>query len=221
MLQALLAGGAIVSSLFGMHQQKKQADAQNALARQQMEFAERDYSQQLQAQQEWREKYGAIEHNMLKYVQSLDADRIYGLQEGGLRRSFERARQNMDAHLAERGLDVTGGVGMQHFQQLADQEAQTEAKLKQISADYVMKQQQAALTGHPEPKPSTAGMQNALGTQMNVNATNFAQGAAAVNDLETAVGRALRMYKRKIDPVTIDEPQQITIQTTTANTGRG
>jgi len=181
--------GSLMLGLFGQSQADAQAEKQNDLLKKQQQMSEQEYYQNLQLRKEWGEKYGAIEHNMIAYVQSLDANTIYGLNEGGLRTSYETARKNIDSHLASRGFDVAGGVHAGMFTQLADMEAQAEVQLKQASEDKVQQARASLLQGNREPNnPSTANMQNGISNQLNVSNQQFAQQQQVTQDIAGSLG---------------------------------
>jgi len=173
MVEALMSFASVGASLFGNQSAQAQAKDQQKLQEKQANLAEEDYYRQIQQQQEWNEKYGAIEHNMLKYVQNLDSTKIASKNNDLVKRSFETARQNMDSHLAQRGFETAGGVSAEMFTQLADQEAQTYIAVQQKAEQDVLNTQQSVLNGNKQPQPSTAGMQNVIGNQMTTNQNNY------------------------------------------------
>ena len=219
-------GVSVFGSIFGNKKAEKQQKEQNALAKRQVELAESEYYQKLQARQEWSEKYGSIEHNMIQYVRGLSADKEYAKADGRIKQSFEQARKVADSHLAARGFDVAGGVHAEMFQEISDREAMMSAKYKQKAEEYVFNAQQSLLNNNRQPAvASTVGMQNA-----NINQQNaLTSGYKAVNDAYTdtgdALGRAINKYydrgktgtqiRKDLAFPTTNEPR-VTIESATA-----
>ena len=204
-------------SLFDVYNKNEQQKKQNELLERQQQLSEQEYFSHLQQQQDWSEKYGSIEHNMLHYVQGLNATTIYGIHEGGLKQSYETARKNVDSHLASRGFDVVGGVHAGMFTQLADMEAQATVELQQKSEQYVLQAQQGALQGNPQPNPaSTSGMQNSLSNQFNANASANAGMTKAYEDLAGTLGSGYQDFERaKKKRMKLEETRQESVNSNT------
>lgn len=189
-----LSAGALIfdigSSLFGAHKKNKAQAKQRKLQEQQQQLSEAEYYQRQQRIQDWNEKYGSIEQNMLESVRGLDASTIYANNEGSINNTFKHIRQTYDSYLADRGFDVSGGVSAEMFSALADQEARTKMEYQQKADQYVRQQQQAVLSGHPQPQVvSTTGMQQGLINQSNLAAQGANNFITSLDTIGTTLGR--------------------------------
>ena len=176
--------------LFGMHKQNKAEKRAQKLREQQYQMSQQEYYARQQRIQEWNEKYGSVEHNLLQYVKGLDASNLYGRMSGGISRGYEEARKNMDAHLADRGFDVAGGVHAEMFANLADQELQTKLKHQQLAEQYVAQQNQQLLSHNTRPQdPSTVNMQKNLGQQASAQMASVNTFNKNVDSIGTSIGQ--------------------------------
>ncbi len=159
-------GVSIFTGLMGSADKRKADQERKAVQKQQLNLAEADYALQLQNRQKWNEMYGSVEHNMIQYVKGLDASDTYRKAEGNIKAKFDEARSATVASLADRGLDVAGGVTAEAIAQLGSQEAQFKLEYQdRIEADH-QQQRQSLVNSNQQPQnPSTANMSNVLGNQ--------------------------------------------------------
>jgi len=187
-----LAAGAMLLDfglkLWDSHKQSQAQAKQRKLQERQQQLSEQEYYSRQARIQDWNEKYGSIEHNMLSYVKGLDSSKIYGQKEGGISRMFENTRKAYDSHLADRGFDVAGGVHAEMFSALADQEVTTKLDYQQKAEQYVQQQRQAVLQPQPQ-VTSTVGMQQGLANQSNLIGQQANQNAAMLDSIGTTLGQ--------------------------------
>ncbi len=193
-----IAGVSALSSIWGMSNEDKAQYRQEKLQERALQLSETEYNQALQRQQEWSEKYGSIERNMLDYVQHLDTAKLQNQTDATVSRQFESARKNMDSHLADRGFDVAGGVHADMFQRLASDEAKTKLAYNNQIEQQVLQTQQSVLNGHPQPNdPSTANIQNNLSNIGQAGVVNAQRTTQNLDNITTEIGgmdKAIEKY---------------------------
>ncbi len=188
-------GVSIFTGLMGSADKRKADQERKAVQKQQLNLAEADYALQLQNRQKWNEMYGSVEHNMIQYVKGLDASDTYRKAEGNIKAKFDEARSATVASLADRGLDVAGGVTAEAIAQLGSQEAQFKLEYQdRIEADH-QQQRQSLVNSNQQPQnPSTANMSNVLGNNMANDYKSSLDDATQWGEIGAMFNKGVKQY---------------------------